>query len=168
MYLPDSAKEIIDLGANIGLSVLFFAERYPDAHITAVEPEKKNFELMAQNLHGYKDRVTLMLGAIWPYDGEVQLVDHDEREGYLGAWGERTQSTISNPSKAVKAYSLPSIMAYVNIDQIDILKIDIEGAEYDLFNDRYESWIDKVKLLIIETHDRFRPNSEAIVRHAPR
>ena len=166
LNLPETANTIVDLGANIGLSALFFLKKYPNAHIIAVEPDTVNFEFMKRNLEDYSNHVALLQAAIWPSDGEVSLVEHDESNEGLGAWGYRTETLTEGAEASVSAISIPTLMNQFSMDFIDILKVDIEGAEYELFEKDYESWLDKVGLIIIETHDRFKPNSEAMVRNA--
>lgn len=166
LNLPETANTIVDLGANIGLSALFFLKKYPNAHIIAVEPDTINFEFMKRNLEDYSNHVALIKAAIWPSDGEVSLVEHDESNEGLGAWGYRTETLTEGAEGSVSAISIPTLMNQFSMDFIDILKVDIEGAEYELFEKDYESWLDKVGLIIIETHDRFKPNSEAMVRNA--
>lgn len=166
LNLPDTAETIVDLGANIGLSALFFLKKYPDARIVAVEPDAVNFEIMKKNLDRFSKSVAFLQAAIWPTDGEVSLVEEDVNHSSLGAWGYRTEAQSENASVSVKSVSIPTIKQQYNMDFIDILKVDIEGAEYELFEKDYENWIDQVGMIVIETHDRFKPNSEAMVRNA--
>lgn len=166
LNLPEAAETIVDLGANIGLSALFFLKKYPDARIVAVEPDAVNFEIMKKNLDRFSKSIEFLQAAIWPTDGEVSLVEEDVNHSSLGAWGYRTEAQSENASVSVKSVSIPTIKQQYNMDFIDILKVDIEGAEYELFEKDYESWIDRVGMIVIETHDRFKPNSEAMVRNA--
>ena len=164
LNLPETAKTIIDLGANIGLSALFFIKKFPGARIVAVEPDAVNFSIMKKNLDKFPKSIALLQAAIWPTDGEVSSVEEDDNHASLGAWGYRTEASNGKSALSVKAVSIPTIMKQYHMDFVDILKVDIEGAEYELFEKKYEGWIDKVGLIIIETHDRFKPNSEAMVR----
>lgn len=166
LNLPETAKTIIDLGANIGLSALFFIKKFPTSRIVAVEPDAVNFSIMEKNLEKFSKSISFLQAAIWPTDGEVSLVEEDDDHTSLGAWGYRTEASNGKSALSVKALSIPTIMKQYDMDFVDILKVDIEGAEYELFEKNYEDWIDKVGLIIIETHDRFKPNSEAMVRKA--
>ena len=166
LNLPETAKTIIDLGANIGLSALFFIKKFPTSRIVAVEPDAVNFSIMEKNLEKFSKSISFLQAAIWPTDGEVSLVEEDDDHASLGAWGYRTEASNGNSGLSVKAVAIPTIMKQYDMDFVDILKVDIEGAEYELFEKYYEDWIDKVGLIIIETHDRFKPNSEAMVRKA--
>lgn len=166
LNLPETAKTIIDLGANIGLPALFFIKKFPTSRIVAVEPDAVNFLIMEKNLEKFSKSISSLQAAIWPTDGEVSLVEEDDDHSSLGAWGYRTEASNGNSGLSVIAVTIPTIMKQYNMDFVDILKVDIEGAEYELFEKNYEDWIDKVGLIIIETHDRFKPNSEAMVRKA--
>ncbi len=57
-------------------------------------------------------------------------------------------------------------MAANNIKQIDLLKIDIEGAELELFQSNYEQWLPRVKVVVIELHDHLRPGCSSAFNNA--
>jgi hypothetical protein len=59
-----------------------------------------------------------------------------------------------------------TLLDQAGFHHVDILKIDIEGAELEVFSNGAEEWLSRVNLIIIETHDRFRPGSEEAVRKA--
>ncbi|NEP50556.1 MAG: FkbM family methyltransferase [Moorea sp. SIO3C2] len=59
-------------------------------------------------------------------------------------------------SDSIPAWSLPDILEKMGWDEIDILKLDIEGSEYELFTRNYEKWIDKVNCFIFEVPDNDR------------
>jgi hypothetical protein len=61
---------------------------------------------------------------------------------------------------------MSTLLNEAQFDTVDILKIDIEGAELEIFSQAAEQWLPKVPLIIVETHDRFRPGSELAVRKA--
>ena len=137
------------MGANIGLSALFSIKKFPDARLVAVEPDAVNFSIMEKNLEKFSKSVSLLQAAIWPTDGEVSLVEEDGNHVSLGAWGYHTEASNGKSALSVKAVSIPTIMKQYDMDFVDILKVDIEGAEYELFEKNYEDWIDKVVLVII-------------------
>ena len=162
-HLPASAARIIDLGANIGLASLFFANKYPDARIVAVEPDPDNFRMLTRNVAGLGARVKTIHGAAWWRDGKLRLHREADEGADLGAWGVRTSE--GGGEGDVDAYGMPALIEAVGGD-VDILKIDIEGAEWELFSRASASWLERVKLVIVETHDRFREGCEAAVRAA--
>jgi len=153
-------RVIIDAGANIGLASIYFANRYPEAKIIAIEPEKSSFELLKENVAPYANIFPLQ-AALWHKNEEIDLVDPGR-----GKWGFTTQNKESekNPSEplqdaichTVKAITVDRLMDEYALDRINILKIDIEGAEKEVFSST-ASWIDKVDSIVIELHDFIRP-----------
>jgi FkbM family methyltransferase len=168
--LPDQAPIIFDLGANIGLASLYFAHRYPEARIVALEPEASNFLVMMRNLVQLGSRVQPFNAAIWHEDTELQMKTHADTGEYLSAWGGQTvaidPSATRREFEMTKALSMPSLMKATGVDHIDILKIDVEGAELELFSKGSRSWLDAVGMVLVETHDRFRPGSHQAVLDA--
>jgi len=65
-----------------------------------------------------------------------------------------------------KCFKLSTLLDQAGFYNVEILKIDIEGAELEVFSNGAEEWLSRVNLIIIETHDRFRPGSEEAVRRA--
>jgi FkbM family methyltransferase len=145
-------KTILDLGANTGLASLFFSLHFPNAQIVAVEPDPANFALLKKNT-AHLPQVTCLQAAVWPHDAQVRLVDPG-----IGAWGLQIHEdpTTNSPSIPVLAISLPSLLRDFPTGQIDLLKIDIEGAEKELLENA-DSWIPSVNAIVIELHDRYKP-----------
>lgn len=146
---------IVDAGANIGLSSVFFANKFPEAQIFALEPEHENFKLLEKNVAPYSKIIPLNT-ALWNEEGSLIVQDIG-----LGESGFVTQRD-SNKGKVVNAVTIDSLMQKYQLDAVDILKIDVEGSEYEIFNDS-KKWIDKIKCSIVETHDSFKPGSSKAV-----
>ena len=146
--LKKTPEFIIDCGANIGLSAVFFASKYPQAKIIAIEPDKNNFKYLQKNTAGYKNVVCLNK-AIWSHSADIEVIDAG-----LGNWGFQTIETMGTDAQTVPGISIDMILEEYNISKIDILKIDIEGAEKELFSGNYENWLAKTNLLAIELHDK--------------
>ena len=148
-------RAIVDAGANIGLASIYFSNRFPDARIVAIEPEESNFEVLKRNAAPY-DNITPILGALWHENATINLVDPDR-----GRWGFMTQAQDSAEESfgeivhEVKAMTVDAIMREQGIDHIDVLKIDIEGAEREVFQDP-SAWIGRVDTLIVELHERIK------------
>jgi len=165
-HLPADVRTIIDLGANIGLASVFFGQRYRHARILAVEPEPANFTLLEANTAAFGSRVRSLRAAVWKEDGHIDLHRVDEQGAPLGAWGIQVGQRAVRGVHSTACHRLDTLRAMAGFDTIDILKIDIEGAEQDIFGNRPESWLPHVRMIIIETHDRFRQGAEATVRAA--
>lgn len=145
---PFTPKVIIDGGANIGLASLAFKSMFPNATIIAVEPDKENFEQLKINLKRYFNVHTLNAG-IWNRNTFLKVSD---KYNY-GKWGMVTEEIKENEEGSISAVTIDDIMQKFKIDKIDILKLDIETAERELFTSGYESWLPRVKVMIIEFHD---------------
>jgi FkbM family methyltransferase len=154
--LPGSPRVIVDAGANIGLASLFFANKYPEARILAIEPAKSNYRLLKANSAPYRTIIPVQ-GALWKNGEELNIEDSG-----LGEWGLQTTAApaaevLNSPSQE-KAYgiTLDKLMEQHDIEYIDLLKIDIEGSEKEVFESA-GSWIKKVGVIAIELHDAIRP-----------
>ncbi len=142
-------KIIVDAGAYTGLSTKFYAEKYPNSKIIAIEPEQSNFNLLEKNISKLKN-VSSINAALWYKKTFMQIKDPG-----LG----HCAFTVKKDTKEnydIKTITIPEILNRFNLDKIDVLKIDIEGAEKELFSQNYKSWIDKVNIIVIELHDRLK------------
>lgn len=143
-------KIIIDAGANIGTSSIFFAEKYPNALIIAIEPEEMNYKLLVKNTSSYKNIITIN-SALW---GTIEKRTLQNR--FTGHWGytiANTTNSIETTNQEIKCITMESIIKTYTIDSIDILKMDIEGSEKNVLENS-KKWIDLVKVLSVELHDR--------------
>jgi FkbM family methyltransferase len=154
---PYSPKTIVDVGANIGMASLYFANKYPDARIIAVEPEASNFEMLALNVGPYAN-ISPVRAALWNKDGEIGVNIPSPLENPLSKVGFVVREDQGVP---VRAMTVRTLMREMGLRSIDILKIDIEGAEKEVFETC--DWMDAVNCVMIELHDRFKPGSSAAV-----
>ena len=146
-------RVIVDAGANIGLSVLRFRQLYPEAQIIAIEPEAANFELLRQNT-AHDPRVVCIRGALWPRKTAV-AVESPDGQPWSFACAER-------PDAGATVTTLtPDELVDLAGGTIDLLKLDIEGAERDLFEADDTGWLRRVRAVVIEFHDRMRPGCAA-------
>jgi len=141
---------IIDCGANIGLSTLFFARKFPNAKVLAIEPAVGNVTMAMQNLSGIKN-IEFINAAIDSRPGTLTLKRTGEE------WGYRTSPpTNTADGPLVIAMTIDQLCAKTAIEDILIVKVDIEGAERSLFVGDV-AWMDRVSLLIVELHDWLFP-----------
>lgn len=152
-FMPaDPPRIIIDAGANVGLTTLIFANRFPEARIIAVEPEPSNYGMLLKNTAPY-DNVLPIQAAIWNENAVVNILDPG-----LGKWGFQVGAKGGGEAESglqCRGVTIDSLMDEQGIDFIDILKMDIEGGEREVFGDAGK-WIDRVGLLTVELHDRLR------------
>jgi FkbM family methyltransferase len=148
-----SPRLIIDAGANVGMATLFFAWQYPRAHIVAIEPEQRNFEVLRQNCEGLNN-VTLINAALWSESRELAIANPNAEECSFSV---TDQFQNNSPSPSVCGITIKQILDRMRADQIDILKLDIEGSELELFSKNAGDWLECVGLIVIELHDRLVP-----------
>jgi FkbM family methyltransferase len=119
---------IVDVGSHVGASVLFFRWRFPEARIIGFEPDPVNFRKLERNVGGLPD-VELHNVAITGADGPVTLYGSGGCDGWASSL--RPTTPWQRPLQ-VEGRTLDSALGRQGIDGIDLLKIDAEGAEYDV------------------------------------
>jgi FkbM family methyltransferase len=161
--LAAEPKVIIDAGANIGFASIFFARKYPSARIFAIEPERSNFELLQRNVRAFKSIVPIR-GALWKEDGTMDLVDPGQ-----GHWAFQIGAPNGATKKVetVPTFTISTVMRNHGIEFIDLFKVDIEGAEKELFESA-APWINRVGTIMIELHDRYKPGCSDAFNDATR
>lgn len=144
--LPFEPRFIVDAGAYTGYSALFFAHRYPNARIVAIEPNQANFDLLRQNCADLPN-ITPVHGALWYRQEQLDLGNQGD-----ASWTFQVRPAAAEGAGLVRGYSVDELMRSFEAPEIDILKIDIEGAEREVFTMGERGWLDATRSMIIETH----------------
>ena len=150
---------IIDAGANVGYTSLFFNSVFPSAKIIAIEPDNQNFLILSENisLNQLENKIVPLKMALLGKADINLLTKTDFRDGK--DWAITVEET--NIKTDLKSTSISQILSQFQINEIDILKIDIEGAERYLFEEDSDlTYLNRVKSLIIEIHDEFNCRSQ--------
>lgn len=146
---PDT---VVDLGANIGLTALWYAKRYRPSRVICVEPVADNARLARENLSTNGVQAELLEAAVGPGDGRVAF--HEARASNRGRMGQS--------GRRVRMVSMDTVLARIPEDvSIDLLKIDIEGAEEAVLKADL-SWLRRVRSLIVEFHPEWVDQSELV------
>ena len=142
---------IIDAGANIGGAAVFFQQIIPNSKLICIEPDPANCRLCLKNIEGFN--ALLLEKAISSVSGEVLLYDPGQ-----GDWGFRTGAPADErEGLIIQSINIEKILElYAGGAEYLIVKIDIEGAESDLFLTNCE-WMDIFPCVIIELHDWMLP-----------
>jgi FkbM family methyltransferase len=137
------APVIIDAGANIGLSVIYFKMLYPEAKITAFEPDDEVFETLKNNVasFGFSD-VNLIKKGLWSEETELTFNSEGADAGRI--------SNETNTTKVTKI-ATAKLSNYLKNNKIDLLKIDIEGAEFEVLKE-CKDYLGNVEKLFVEYH----------------
>ena len=141
---------IIDAGAYTGLTSLFYSLKYPNARIISVEPEASNFKKLQENTRT-RNNITALQAGLWHKDAYLKI-----RDRKTGNWGFAVHEVNGSEEFDIKAVTLEHLISVNNIERIGLLKIDIEGAEKELFSSNYSNWLNKVDVIVVELHDRFK------------
>lgn len=144
---------IVDLGANIGLSSAWFLSRFPKAKVLAVEPDPDNFALCRKNLAMFGDRAQTLLGAAWSQRMKLSLVRGSFRDGREWA-SQVAERADSDACVEVEGWDIPSMLSLTDAKMVDLLKVDIEKGELELFSKGCEAWIPFVRTICIELHGK--------------
>lgn len=142
---------IIDAGANVGFTAIYFANRFPKARIIAIEPEESNFKLLQENTREYP-HVRCIKAGLWSSNTRLRITNLEKDS----KWGFQVEETTSAGPETCPAVSINDLLKEEKKKEIDIVKIDIEGSEKELFEKNYQ-WLSKTNLIAIEFHDRMKP-----------
>ncbi|MGZ4287562.1 MAG: FkbM family methyltransferase [Solirubrobacteraceae bacterium] len=126
--LPDTLapRTIVDLGSNIGGSVLYFAGRYPTARIYGVEPDPATFAKLKANVAPLEN-VDVVPVAVGDCDGEAEFFPNPH------TWASSLKPTFATtPGITVPVRTLDTLLDEIGLDRVDLVKLDIEGSEYDV------------------------------------
>jgi FkbM family methyltransferase len=155
--LPDHLGPVtlIDLGANIGLSALFFVRALKVTEIIALEPDPGNFRMLSENLRraGLANRSTALCAFAGADRAFAEM--HDSGNG---AWGMR-MGPLSDTGTCV--LPLAEIAAAARSGPLLVLKCDIEGGERQLFL-RIRDWDRLIQYVFLELHTEFLPVDELL------
>jgi len=150
-------KVILDCGANVGYSSIYFLKVFPDARVIALEPDPENFRICAQNLAPYHPRVQLLQAAVWGSTTRVALERGSWRDGR--DWAIRVREVNAEDKDVVGAMDIPSLLELIPNGVVDLLKIDIEESELELFRCDPHRWLPSIRNIAVELHG---PNCEQV------
>jgi FkbM family methyltransferase len=121
-----SPETIVDLGSNVGGSILYFASRYPAARIYGVEPDPETFRKLQANVAPLGNVKVLRL-AVGDRDGEAEFFPHPR------TWASSLKPTFATaPGITVQVRTLDTLLDEIGLERVDLIKLDIEGSEHDV------------------------------------
>jgi len=158
----DGVRLILDIGANVGYASAFFLSRFPNAYVFAVEPDEGNYDLLVRNTNPYAPRVCRFQGAAWNRDTILSIEERRFRDAR--EWSFQVREWKAGDYLRIPACSMNQLVGMARLSpvfgrdkpkHVDIVKIDIEGAEALIFDPATNdlSWLDVVNHLVIEIHD---------------
>lgn len=153
----ENKLKIIDAGANVGFSTIYFMSLFDYLDIVVIEPDRLNFKIMRENLDKFKYNfnfdVTFLNRALWINNNQLSITNNfrDFRNASI------TVDERSNSDFLINGITFSEILRLKNWSFVDIFKMDIEGAERFIFaSDSDADFIlSRIKVLVIEIHDEF-------------
>jgi FkbM family methyltransferase len=140
--LDGQVKVVVDLGANIGLTTLYYAHRYPGARFVCVEPDPGNARLLRHNVAALGDRVLVVEGAVSDVAGTAGF----DATGW--SWGRQFHSG-DRAATTVRCFTVPEILELARMARVDLMKVDIEDAVEQVFGSR-NGWLSRVDTIVAE------------------
>ena len=141
-------RSIVDLGANVGYTAAYFAAKYPDATVLAVEMDADNYAVARANIESFGERCTLVHAAVWDRDGDLEY-EGGEEQGFHVVTSKSADA--AGQRRRVRSRALESLFTEHGLESIDYVKMDIEGAEDQVLMES-APWLRRVRALKIELH----------------
>lgn len=150
LAVPDGAA-IADIGANIGAFSVFAASRFKDSRVVSFEPDPINFKVLSQNA------ALLPEGRITPVEAAIAgeagiLAFHRGAAEGVSTSGSLVRTTGERVE--VKAVTLESALDAAGISECALLKMDCEGAEFDILYGASDAILSRIRQMVLEIHDR--------------
>src|SRR3990170_6304041 len=143
-FLNLNPRVIIDGGANVGFTSIFLAHTYPQARVFSIEPEKSNFQMLLTNAKSCPSIIPVH-AALWTTEGKLQIANPNAEKWAFQVTNWRKGKAV----ETINALTIDTLLELAKTNVIDILKLDIEGAEIELFSANYENWLQKTNVIIM-------------------
>lgn len=151
-WLPSclSPNVIFDIGGNIGITSILLANQFPNAKIFTFEPMKENFEILTKNINHYPN-VKAFNVALGDENKEIEMFLSDNSSNFGG--GSLYEKGVNlNQTEKVQMMTVGTVLEKEKIDTVDIIKIDTEGAEYNILSSFPKSILSNLTWLVGELH----------------
>ncbi len=146
-HLPPGGT-VVDVGAQIGVFTGFIAHHSPDAVVHSFEPMSDNYAMLEQNIAGNHFRnVHPHQQAVSSEEGELKLYLSDDNTGMHSLY------RPSEKYETVQSVAFNTLYQKIGIDHCDVLKLDCEGAEYDIIGGASPEVLEKTKAIVMEYHN---------------
>ena len=152
-WVPEALapRTILDIGANIGVTSVYYSNLFPSARIVSVEPLQENFQLLQRNVAGLRvEAHNVGLGSV---DGILELFPEAHSPTNFGGYSAFASDSARGPSgREVRAREVGGFLSEAGVELVDLVKIDTEGAEYEILTAFPVSVLSRVRWIIGELH----------------
>lgn len=151
----DRVLEIVDAGGYTGMTAIYFRQFFQKARLVILEPNRRNFELLKKNIEvNHLEKVSPVCAGLWNTDTKLTKAEkfRDGRE-----WSFSVRAAGDTDEEVFDGISFDSLMKRYAMDSVDILKMDVEGAERKIFQDEEQvsRLLSRVRCLAIEIHGEY-------------
>ena len=159
-YQPKPGEVVVDVGAHVGLFTLRLLEVEPRCRVVAIEPSPENFACLQTNLEPVRNKVHLHNLGVGADFGKVKMMDLPTNRSFDA----RTMPADDRDVTAVDRVPLFHLFQLAGTDQLSLVKMDIEGGEYDTFSNVDPSLLKGIERLAMEYHDNYVPGTAAMLQ----
>ena len=153
-YFPEGLKPMVifDIGGNIGITAIYLASLFPNAIIYSFEPLKENFEILKLNASQFKNIKVFNFG-LGAENGSFKVYLSDDHENFGGAsFYSEVEGSLSKSFSECEVKNVNDVIDHHDINSIDLIKIDTEGAEYDILTSINHKFLKKTTWITGELH----------------
>lgn len=127
---PAGIRTVLDIGANVGVTALYFADLFPDGNIYAFEPVPDNFAVLQKNIANCP-RIRGLNYGLGAADGELEMFASANPVNF-GGFSLHPAGSDASRRVRIQVRNAAGALRELGITQVDVIKIDTEGAEYDI------------------------------------
>lgn len=165
-----SVKNVLDIGAQIGTFSLRASQLFPDAKVVAVEATSANFAMLEKNIsaNNLQSRIKAVKKALWGKTGEtIKMHISSENSGGHSAVVDHNISGKETGVESIQTISLEDLLKTNGMDSVEFMKMDIEGAEYEVIYSTPKDVLQKITRMVFEAHpiDKENKNADALVSY---
>ncbi len=153
---------VIDIGGGIGDFTTLAASSYPNSRVFAFEPTPSSFALLEENLKANEvTNARVFPAAVWSGDGEVEIDTGSGEPVQFTSQARQASQPSSNGKVCVPGYSLETVFAKTGVHRCDLMKLDCEGAEYEILFKAPQHILRSIDRIVMEYHDNAGPYTHA-------
>ena len=165
-YVPPALrpKIIVDIGSNIGASIIYFHEKFPDARILGFEPHPETFGILQQNV-GHLRGVTVFNYGLGATNQRIAVPADSVHFGGFNTRGHFKDRGYPAAPVECEVRRLDDVLREIGVSQVDLIKTDCEGSEVDIFLTLSDEILNQCQWIVGELHDH--TGFEVLARLAP-
>jgi len=147
---PGQVRTVLDIGANVGVTALYFSQIFPQARIYAFEPAPDNFAVLQKNVANCS-RIRACNFALGAEDATLELFASDNPVNF-GGYSLHPAGSDTSKKRSIPVRKVASVLAELALAEVDVIKVDTEGAEWDILTAFPESVLRSAKYITGELH----------------